>query len=345
MNRRVASSTLAALLFAAAAGGQPQPRAAIAADLQSRGDLIGAETELKAAVAEAGADGNTVETARSMAVLGIFYQDVGNFTQAEASFTGSRRILAGLTSPDDLASAPLIAHLAWLYIETGQTGKANQLNLADWIGRLQNSDPNSKYLPSLLEALGGLFALRRDVGRAEEVYRHDFELLTKGGADRSVEMASALNNFGFLELIAGRYSDASNAFSKAFWLWTDLSGSYDLPAAISRLGLAEAYAGLRRDGDSAQLLEETLPIFERKCGPNSLRTADVLTQYAEVLRHLKHAAKAKRYEMRASHIRQEAARNLASGQTVHLWDLTTRGPKHFLPRLDDGRNPTKASQQ
>src|SRR5690242_7064149 len=116
MNRRVASSTLAALLFAAAAWGQPQPRAAIAADLQSRGDLIGAETELKAAVAEARADGNTVETARSMAVLGIFYQDVGNFTQAEASFTGSRRILAGLTSPDDLASAPLIAHLAWLYI-------------------------------------------------------------------------------------------------------------------------------------------------------------------------------------------------------------------------------------
>src|SRR5262249_3957834 len=148
-------------------------------------------------------------------------------------------------------------------------------------------DPESKYLPMFLELLAGMNALQGRYAAARDIYRKDFDLLSTRGMDISAEMASAPNNFAFIQLRASRYREALMDFSKALELWLRLSDADDLQVAMSRLGLAKTYIALGRYDYSSELLRQVLPVFEQKCGPNSLRTEDVLIHYAHALRHQK----------------------------------------------------------
>lgn len=294
----------------------------VAAELQRQGDLVGAEKALQTALKEARVAGSrSVKVAGALASLGVFYQDIGRFSQAESSFANSIKIAKETTGHDDPALAPVIIHLAWLYIETGRAGEASSLHLESWVDRLTSFDLESKYLPMLLETLGGLNALQGKFDAARDIYRQNFDLLTRRGATISVEMASALNNFGFIQLRAGRRSEARNDFSKALRLWMELSGPDDLQVAISRLGLAEAHMALGQYDASGELLKQALPIFEQRCGPNSLRTEDVLTRYAVVLRHQKRREEAKNLEERARLIRRSSAADLSFKNRIDVRDV------------------------
>src|SRR5215471_5390657 len=124
----------------------------VAGELQKQGDLVGAERALQSALKEAtAAGGRSVKVAGALAALGVFYQDIGRFSQAESSFTRSLEIMRENTSHDDPALAPLIIHLAWLYVETGRAGAARRLHLESWLDRLMLFEPESKFLPMLLE--------------------------------------------------------------------------------------------------------------------------------------------------------------------------------------------------
>jgi tetratricopeptide (TPR) repeat protein len=329
-------SLLTAVLLAAATvqAGQLQSQL-VAAELQSRGDLPGAEKQLQSALSEArvAAGTRSMTYARALAILGVFYHDLGRFSQAESSFTESLRIAREIKGDEDPGLAPVIIQLAWLYIETGRPGPASRLQPQSWIDRLTLSDPESGYLPMLLETLGGLNALQGKVAAATNIYRRDFELLAKRGASVSVEMASARNNFGFIQLRTGRYREARNEFSKALQLWTELPGD-GLQVAISQLGLAETNMALGRYDEAGKFFREVLPVFEQKCGPNSLRTEDVLVHYAQVLRHQKRKEEARRLEERARLIRKASTRDLAFQQVIDVRDL-----KKTDASLEDSSSP------
>ena len=109
--------------------------------------------------------------------------------------------------------------------------------------------------------------------------------------------------------------------SKAVRLWTELTGPDDLQVAVSHLGLAEAHMALGQYDASSELLQRALPIFEHRCGPNSLRTEDVLTRYAVVLRHQKRKEEAKKLEERARLIRRASAADLSYRHVINVWDV------------------------
>jgi tetratricopeptide (TPR) repeat protein len=272
-----------------------------------------------------------VESARAAAIQGISYLDSGKFSQAESSFINCLKILGASRESGDISFVPVIVHLGWLYEETGQTEKAKNLKLEVWLERVRRNDPQSKYLPALLETVGGFYALRGKSARAEKVYREDFDLLANRGMASSIDMASTLNNFGFLELRIGKPESAVSAFSRALKLWANIPGSDDLQAAMSRVGLGEAYLAMGRFGESAILFEQSLPVFEKNYGPANLRTADVLMKYAKALRKAKCTHEAALYEVRASAIRQTSAADLPSTQVINVWNLTQPGHAHFLP--------------
>ena len=293
-----------------------------AVQLQRDGDLVAAEMVLQGALREARAAGpHSVKVAKALATLGVFYQDIGRFSQAESAFTGSLKILRGTGGQEDIALAPVIIHLVWLYVETGRIGEANRLHPQSWVDRLTLLDPESSYLPMLLEILAGMNALQGRYAAARDIYRKDFDLLSKRGMDSSAEMASALNNFGFIELRAGRYSEALNNFSKALELWLQLLGPDDLQVAMSRLGLAKTHIALGRYDYSSELLRQVLPVFEQKCGPSSLRTEDVLIHYADALRHQKRRDEARKLQERARQIRRASAADLPSPHVIDVRDV------------------------
>jgi tetratricopeptide (TPR) repeat protein len=243
--------------------------------------------------------------------------------------------------------APLVIHLAWLYVETGRPGEAQRLQPEAWADRLTIRDPESKFLPMLLETIAGVNALEGRFAVARNLYEQDFELLARRGMAVSRERASALNNFGFIQLRAGHYADASNSFSQALALWLLLSPLEDSQVAMSRLGLAEAHIALRRYDEAGDLLKQVLPVFEHNYGPNSLRTEDVLTRYAQVLRHQKHRDEAKQLEERAQLIRRASVADVSYKHVVNASDLgKTGGRSTLLPgatadRVQSSDQPTQ----
>jgi tetratricopeptide (TPR) repeat protein len=278
------------------------------------------EKELEAALKEARTHGaQSFEVARALALLGVFYQDAGRFPEAQSALLNSLNIVKRSASLQHESQAPLISRLAWLYIETGQTTLAKRLHLDEWVHRL--SESRSDYLPAILESAGGVYALQGDFRAAEELFHWDFDLLTERGDSASIMMASALNNFGFIQLNAGRYKEALDSFSRALPLWTKLAGPDDLEVAMTHVGMAETYTRLGRYDDSSQLFVRVLPIFEAKCGSRSLRTADVLDNYSRVLRYQKRKAEAKLFEDRARQIREAFAKNPVPGASVDVRDL------------------------
>jgi tetratricopeptide (TPR) repeat protein len=126
-------------------------------------------------------------------------------------------------------------------------------------------------------------------------------------------------------LRARRYSEALNDLSEALKLWTLLTDPDDLQVAISRLGLAEAQIALGRHHEAGELLQQALPVFERKCGPNSLRTEDVLSRYAQVLRHEKRGKEAKKLEERARLIRRASVADVSFKHVIDVWDVGETG--------------------
>ena len=280
------------------------------------------ERELQAALKEARTHGaQSFEVARALGLLGVFYQDAGRFPEAESAFLNSLNIVNQIAGLQHESEAPLISRLAWIYIETGETSRAKRLHLDEWVSRLSKS--RSDYLPVMLESAGGVHALKGDFRAAEELFHWDFDLLTERGDSASIMMASALNNFGFIQLKADRYEGALNSFSRALSLWTKLAGPDDLEVAMTRVGLAETYTHVGRHDDSSELFVRALPVFETKCGPRSLRTADVLDNYAKVLRYQKRKAEAKTFEDRARQIREAFAANPAPGASIDVRDLAS----------------------
>ena len=330
-NARAVSLLITVLLMTGTVCAKQSHFQTIAEERQRAGDLIGAEkmlqNDLRAAAAVAPRSANF---AGALAALGVFYHDIGHFSQAESCFTSSLGIFREIVGSDDLVLAPLVIHLAWLYVETGRPGEARRVQPEVWVERLQMQDPASRFLPMLLETIAGVNALEGRFDVARSVYKQDFELLARRGMTVSRERASALNNFGFIQLRAGRYADASSSFSQALPLWLLLSPPDDSQVAMSRLGLAEAQIALRRYDEAGDLLKQVLPVFEHNYGPNSLRTEDVLTRYAQVLRHQKHRDEAKKLEERAQLIRRASVADLSYKHVVNASDLGKIGVRSTI---------------
>lgn len=294
-------------------------------DLQNRGNTSKAEKEVAAAVTDAKATlGRNEEFALALGTAGVFYQDIGKFSQAESSLNKSLKIWTEVAGRDDLRLVPVVSRIAWLYVETGHASEVSRLHLVSWIDRLAVSDPRSEYLPALHESLGGMFSLQGKFARAEEEYRTALDLLAARGSLHSPAAASALNNFGLIYARAGRFDQAINCFSQALQLLKQLAGTDDLPVAMAAESLADVYLRVGQYDESGRLFEHAVAIIEQKCGPNSLRTAYALSKYARLLHTLKRNREASGLEFRARQIRAESIADSYLGQTVEVRNLARR---------------------
>src|SRR5262245_42319422 len=87
-NTRAASVLLTLLMLTSVGHADQANWQTVAAELQRNGDLIGAEKALQNGLREAAAAGpRSLQLAGALASLGVFYQDIGRFSQAETSLT------------------------------------------------------------------------------------------------------------------------------------------------------------------------------------------------------------------------------------------------------------------
>ncbi len=297
-----------------------------AQELERQGNIPGAEIEFRLAAAGAQRNGSgSAAFANALDAMGVFYDRIGNFVEAENCLTRSLAIWRSLLGAEHAAIASVINQLAALYLETGQIAKAERLDLESWIHRAKANDPTGYDRIHLIEHLAALQSMRGQFVESDGLYRQALDLLMERGASRSAEQAVALNNLGVVCLRSRRFDAAIEHLSRSLEIWTEVRGPGAPNTGMTSHSLAIAYQAVGRYDEAEPLLKKALAIAEKSFGPTSLRTAAVLDSYARFLRERKRTSEARRMESRMRQIMAEAGPGLPSRHTVDVTELSLRG--------------------
>ncbi len=294
-----------------------------AQQLQLAGNVTRAESEFQAALQAAkqvAPDGKSV--AYVLGAIGTYYEQIGNFREAERCFLQSLAIWQRILGPDHFALARVISQLASVYLETGQLAKAQSLRLESWVRRAEAQPPSSE-LEKLLENVAALDALRGHFAEAEKVLAHDLDVTAQ--RNDLVESAVILNNLGLVCFDSGRYSDAIRYLSRSLVRWEGLRSANDPNSALISHSLALAYEAEGRYSEAEPLMTHALSVAERSFGPRSIRTAVILSGYAHLLRRLSRKSEAKSLEARARSIMRVAGQALPPREVVDVRELAAQG--------------------
>jgi len=296
-----------------------------AQELERQGDIVHAETEFRLAASEAQRSGtDPAAYASVLDAMGVFYDDIGKFVEAEQYLTRSLAMWRSVLGSEHFAIARVVDRLASLYLETNQIGKVERLDLGYWVHLVEAHDPASYDLVQLLERLGTLQALRGQHLESDRFYQRALDIVQQRGAARSIEEAVALNNLGLACLRAHRYDAAIEHLTVALEIWKQIRGPDDRNTGLTSHSLAMAYEATGEFDKAEPLVKQALSIAEKSFGPTSLRTASVLDTYARFLRERKRKPEAKKIEARVRQIVADAGPSLPSRQMVDVTELSLR---------------------
>jgi len=318
--------SLRLLAQAPAATGSWSRHLAAAQGLELQGDRVRAEAEFRLAAAEAQRNGSeSAAYANVLDRMGVFYDDIGNFAEAERCLSRSLAIWRNLLGTQHVAIARVINRLAALYLETSQVGKAERLDLESWIHLVETNDPQSRDLIPLLENFGTLQSLRGQFPESDRLYQRALDLVTERGASQSAEHAVVLNDLGVACIRSKRYDAAIEPLTAALEIWKQIQGPDGRNTGMTSHSLAIAYEATGRFDEAERLLKHALSIAEKFFGSTSLRTASVLETYARLLRDRKRKPEARRMEARVRQIVEEGGPSLPSRQVIDVTELSLRG--------------------
>jgi tetratricopeptide (TPR) repeat protein len=297
---------------------------AAAQEQERAGNLVRAQLELDRALGDARATGDSVAVAQVLDQMGAFDDHIGHFVEAESRFEDSLAIWRKRLGRDHIALVRVINHMAALYLETGQLGKAERLDLSQWQERVEASNPVSDDLLPLLQNVATLDSMRGRFTEALKRFQEALNLMQRRGRCGSAEHAVTLNNLGLACLRAKHFDSAIQHLSISVALWEKLRGADTVNVGLTGYNLALAYEAAGRVTEAEPEMRRALAISEECLGPASLRTGEVLRSYAQVLRKLHRKAEAKEIGARADRILRGQAHEEPARHVVDVTDLSFR---------------------
>jgi tetratricopeptide (TPR) repeat protein len=223
---------------------------------------------------------NGVELGRAYLALGFAYREEGRFTEAQAAFEQSLRVLkAEPQAASDYASA--LENYASLYNEVGQLDVARvmwekALHLRQQIG------DHAAIMDSLVN-LTGLALTEKRWREAKRYWRNASDELRLAHDLVPGHIIVFYETEGWLELSNGHASAAVVSYRHALELCKQANGEQHWLTGWDQMLLGKAYA---QTGDIRQALEETrdgLSILARSLGHESPKYFGAQIVYAEML--------------------------------------------------------------
>jgi tetratricopeptide (TPR) repeat protein len=298
------------------------PHISLAADYIRKGQPELAGREYDIAIRQA-AKGDQKTYGHVLDLAAAFFHEMGNFPSAESCLRKSLEIWRARLGPEHIALVPVVNRLACVYIEAGQPGKVERLQLEKWIERVAQQAPASPEHINLLGTLATHKSQRRRYDEAEQLSRTALDLLTTRGEADSMDSVAMINNLGLVSLEAGKLEQAGKYLRRAADLLEKSPVDHAFYKAVNMTLTARLYQKEKRFDESERLLRQALVAMEERCGPNSLRTALLLVEYANLLRDQKRKGEAQRVELRARNIIQ-ASGMAAFSTSVDVADLRAR---------------------
>ncbi len=211
---------------------------------------------------------NHVETAMAMRWVGIFYQRLGRYAEAEPFFRGSLDLMEKLLKPDAF------------------TNPTKKPGIADF-------DPNAPRFPDTAEnlatALGFLAELLTHQGgyeEAEALFLRSIEVQEKLVGPDGLNVADPLEKLTQLYDVQGRYEEAAALIQRRIGI-LEKSEYGEADVAMGLYDLALMYAKQLRYAEAEPLYRRSIQIFEdlqKQIGAHT-GAAVAMGRLAEMLRH------------------------------------------------------------
>ena len=164
--------------------------------------------------------------------------------------------------------------------------------------------------PSTAASLNNLAGLYRDQGKyadAEALFARAMGISEKALGPQHPDTADGLNNLANVYLDQGKYAQAEPLFKRMLVIYEKIP-SPDHPGAVLGVNklLGQIYARQGKYADAEPLYRRALGIAEEALGPQHPHVADVLKDYARLLRETGRNEEGQQMEQRAREIRAGA---------------------------------------
>jgi tetratricopeptide (TPR) repeat protein len=162
---------------------------------------------------------------------------------------------------------------------------------------------------------------QRNYQKAAPLSRKTLELCQRvAGADHP-ETALALNDCGIVDIEGRRFADGIAHLTGALRILERRLGRSHTATVRVLANLGWAYGRVGQPARAEPLLREALQSAESVYGPEDVRTAEVLSKYADVLRNMNRKAEARELRKRSNEILAKSDRENAMGLKVDVGSL------------------------
>jgi tetratricopeptide (TPR) repeat protein len=233
--------------------------------------------------------------------LGALSTENEEFVEAESYLTESLRVIDEL-NPREAYRARVLNNLGVLHYATKNYKRAEK-DFRQAIGVLDRErGPNSSDLAPLLNNLVAVYVAQKKWDAAATVFNRALSLSTNFSG---LHLASVLDSAGTMHSARGKYGEAEEAFRRSYQLRLDILGKAHPAVASSAANLATALSAAGQYSEAENLLKDSLQVYEKTFGSQSLQVLVTLEKLAEIFRKTRREEEAVLMVERAKDIRFE----------------------------------------
>jgi tetratricopeptide (TPR) repeat protein len=302
------------------------PNIKLALQYQAEGQSELAREQYEIAIREVSGE-KSVTAGHIFNLAGIYYHEAGMYSQAESTLQRSLTLWQELLGSENIAIARILNRLACVFLETGQLKQAERLKLEEWEPRIAQVNPDSA---DHINVLGTMALLKAQRGRYDDARKLNLKalsILKARGEEKSLDTVAILNQLSLISLTTGNFEDAGDTVIRARQI---LQNSDEQPhvfhTVVNNGILARIYQRQKKYAEAAPLVQESLALVEKHCGSDSIRTAQLLHEYAVVLQRLNRDKEARTLSERARSIANQSGAFAFATQRIDISDLAkTKG--------------------
>lgn len=285
---------------------------------EQQGNYGDAESALVAALKQTSANSEAERRAITLYRLGIVYRAQGRPAEAEKHYWQALSAWEKTVGSSHPKLVEPLTSLVSLYLEAGLSAAAGRLQR-----RCEEMLPlldDRRDRLAVFHNLAVLYHLERKHAKAEAMYLQALADLRELSGPESQPVAQLLNNLAFLYAQTGRRAKAVEHFEQALAIWEYLLAPRHPYLGRALTNLAAQYCANGRLEEAESAFGRALDIVEG-ADPDGPLVADVLTDYAVLLRKSQRKQEAKAMERRARDIRQANSHEDLERHTVHAGDV------------------------
>jgi tetratricopeptide (TPR) repeat protein len=250
-------------------------------------------------------------------VLGSVYRDWGHCAEARANYTHAVALFEKQPDANSRYAFNAIASLIYTAGECEDFDGAEKLYRAHSAGlRRYRSGPFDDAKVLAIEA--GISRGRKRYAEAEDYFRRALQLLEATSGSKVADIAEIRSSMALMMSHEGHYLESLAESERAIAALESVSPRYiTLPAALNNA--AYTLAQLERTEESAQMYRRALDLARDLFGEDNRNTAEIMMNYAVVLKRSKESPAAEALEKRGTDTYRRSLRR--DTQTVDVEEL------------------------